>query len=104
MVFTMFRQNNRLSSIILLKTIESTITVTGIINDIVRGTVNESQGNVLVNGLNADVWRVNAVPIYDISGSNIIFRSIVDFSSYRDDNGTGIAVTPRYVFLTTGEG
>lgn len=50
----------------------------------------------------ADVWRVNAVPIYDISGSNIIFRSIVDFSSYRDDNGTGIAVTPRYVFLTTG--
>ncbi|MBI5193442.1 MAG: hypothetical protein HZA08_08390 [Nitrospirae bacterium] len=36
-------------------TTASPITVTGIINDIVRGTVNENQGRVLVNGIEAVV-------------------------------------------------
>ena len=49
----------------------------------------------------ADVFRVNAVPIYDISSpDNIIFRAILDFRQYRDDNGTGIAVSPNYLYLT----
>ena len=45
----------------------SPITVTGIINDIVRGTVNESQGRVLVNGIEAGIsnrnFMVESVPL-----------------------------------------
>lgn len=49
----------------------------------------------------ADVLRVNAVPVYDITTpGNIIFRAVLDFSQYRDDNGTGVAVTQNYLFLT----
>jgi len=39
----------------------SLITVTGIINDIVRGTVNESQGSVLVNGIEAVISNRNFI-------------------------------------------
>ncbi|MBI5192337.1 MAG: hypothetical protein HZA08_02715 [Nitrospirae bacterium] len=51
----------------------------------------------------ADVLRVNAVPIHDITTpSTPLFRAVLDFSGYRDDNGTGIAVTPNYLYLTAG--
>jgi len=51
--------------------------------------------------LGADVFRVNAVPIVDVSNpANPLFRDVVDFAAFRDDNGTGIDVTPSHVFLT----
>lgn len=52
----------------------SPVTVTGIINDIVRGTVNEGQASVTVNGIEAAVvnrsFIVEAVPL--VEGANTI--------------------------------
>ncbi len=42
-------------------TTSSTITVTGTINDVVRGTVNEDQGSVSVNGITATVANRNFI-------------------------------------------
>ncbi len=56
-------------------------------------------------GLGADVFFVNGVPIIDIqSPANPIPRAILDFRNFRDDNGTGIAVDGRYVYLTAEPG
>lgn len=53
----------------------------------------------------ADVVFVNGVPIIEIDDpANPVPRAILDFSSYRDDNGTGIAVDSRYVYLAADEG
>lgn len=75
------------------RTTESTITVTGIINDIVRGTVNESQGNVLVNGLNAEVsnrnFIVESVPLQ--AGANTITAAGSD--QWGNTKSSGITVT-----------
>lgn len=58
-------------------TASSPIIVTGIINDIVRGTVNESQGNVQVNGIEAVIsnrnFTVESVPL--VPGPNTITAS-----------------------------
>lgn len=58
-------------------TASSSISVTGIINDIVRGTVNESQGRVLVNGIEAVIsnrnFTVESVPL--VAGPNTITAS-----------------------------
>jgi len=43
------------------KTASSPITVTGIINDIVRGTVNDNQGSVIVNGIDASISNRNFI-------------------------------------------
>lgn len=49
----------------------------------------------------ADVLFVNGVPIVNVDDpANPLPRAILDFSNYRDDNGTGIAVDSRYVYLT----
>ena len=60
--------------------------------------------DVAVSGrfaLGADVLFVNGVPIVDVSDqSNPIPRAILDFSSFRDDNGIGIAADGSYVYLT----
>ncbi|MBI5192147.1 MAG: hypothetical protein HZA08_01755 [Nitrospirae bacterium] len=55
-------------------TTADSIDVTGIINDIVRGTVNDNQGSVLVNGVTAEIANRNftarSIPL--IPGSNTI--------------------------------
>lgn len=56
-------------------------------------------------GFGADVFRVNAAPLYDLSvPENPLFRAILDFSSYRDDDGTGIDADSNYLYLTTSLG
>lgn len=49
------------------KTVEETVTVTGIVNDIVVGTVNSGQAQVTVNGIKAEVanrtYRADAIPL-----------------------------------------
>ncbi|MEM9596044.1 MAG: Ig-like domain-containing protein, partial [Acidobacteriota bacterium] len=49
----------------------------------------------------ADIFFVNGVPIVDIAEpTQPNLRAVVDFSQYRDDNGSGIAVDARFVYLT----
>lgn len=59
--------------------------------------------DVAVSGrfaLGADVLFVNGIPIVDVSDTtNPIPRAILDFSSFRDDNGIGIAADGSYVYL-----
>ena len=53
----------------------------------------------------ADVVFVNGVPIFDASvPTTPIPRARLDFSNFRDDNGTGIAVDGLYVYLTASRG
>ena len=55
--------------------------------------------------LGADVLFVNGVPIIDVSDpTNPIPRSILDFRSFRDDNGIGIAADGSFVYLTAAAG
>ncbi|HEX4966361.1 MAG TPA: Ig-like domain-containing protein [Thermoanaerobaculia bacterium] len=45
--------------------------------------------------LAADVYFVNAVPIFNVAGTTPAFSAVVEFSrapSFRDDNGNGIAI------------
>ena len=52
---------------------ESQITVTGLINDIVRGTVEEEEANVTVNGIDADISNRSYSAIIDLDeGANTI--------------------------------
>lgn len=43
------------------RTASSSVTVTGTINDIVRGTVNDNQGSVIVNGIDATISNRNFI-------------------------------------------
>ena len=53
----------------------------------------------------ADVLFVNGVPIADVSDPTLVQgRSPLLFSSYRDDNGMGIAVDASYIYLVTEHG
>lgn len=53
-------------------------------------------------GFGSDIFFVNGVPIIDISTpANPIPRAILDFRTFGDDNGTGIAVDSAFVYLTT---
>ncbi len=50
----------------------------------------------------ADVFFVNGVPMIDVSApASPQPRFIIDFKSYGDDNGVGIAMDSSYVYLTT---
>lgn len=52
-------------------------------------------------GFGADVLFVNGVPILDLrQPGTVVPRDILDFRSFRDDNGTGVAVDSTYVYLT----
>lgn len=52
-------------------------------------------------GFGADVFFVNEVPIIDVSDpENPIWRNRLDFTSFREDDGTGIAVDSNFVYLT----
>ena len=53
----------------------------------------------------ADVLFVNGVPIVDATvPSAPVARARLDFSNFRDDNGTGIAVDGSYLYLTASRG
>ncbi|MGR9107646.1 MAG: Ig-like domain-containing protein [Gammaproteobacteria bacterium] len=53
----------------------------------------------------ADVFFLNGVPIFDVSvPARPVPRAILDFSTFRDDNGTGIAVDGNFVYLTASLG
>ena len=53
----------------------------------------------------ADVLFVNGVPIVDVSApTNPVVRSRLDFSNFRDDNGTGIAVDGVWAYMTAARG
>lgn len=64
--------------------------------------------DVTVNGTvaaGADVFFVNGVPLVDVSvPASPQPRSILDFSRFRDDNGTGIAMDSSFVYLTAQAG
>lgn len=55
--------------------------------------------------LGADVYFVNGVPIIDTTFPDSPQpRAILNFSAYRDDNGTGIAADASYVYMTAEQG
>lgn len=64
--------------------------------------------DVVVNGTvaaGADVFFVNGVPLIDVSAPvSPQPRLILNFSNFRDDNGTGIAMDSQYVYLTAEAG
>ncbi len=52
----------------------------------------------------AGVFFVNGVPLIDVSApQSPVPRAILSFANYRDDEGTGIAMDGRYVYLTAGK-
>lgn len=52
-------------------------------------------------GFGADVLFVNGVPIVDVRApATPVPSAILDFQSFRDDNGTGIAVDASHLYLT----
>src|SRR5262249_9850097 len=64
--------------------------------------------DVVVNGsiaAGADVFFVNGVPMIDVSSpASPQPRLILDFRTFRDDNGTGIAMDQSFVYLTAESG
>ena len=74
--------------------------VGGKLQDITLATIS---GKTFTAG--ADVFFVNGVPFMDVSQpNNPVPKLILDFKSFRDDNGHGIAVDSSYVYLTGEEG
>ena len=64
----------------------------GLLNDVAV------QGNF---ALGADVFFVNGVPIINIDApATPVVRALLNFSSFRDDDGQGIAADGGYVYLT----
>lgn len=53
----------------------------------------------------SDVLFVNGVPIISVeTPDNPVVRATLDFSTFRDDNGTGIAADSNFVYLTASRG
>ncbi|MFY9826791.1 MAG: Ig-like domain-containing protein [Thermoanaerobaculia bacterium] len=55
--------------------------------------------------LAADVFFVNAVPIFNVGGTTPTFSAVVDFSgapSFRDDNGNGVAIDKTGLVFMVG--
>ena len=79
---------------------------------VLLGTTTQNLGGILTdvavsNGFafGADVLFVNGVPIVDVSvPTNPVVRSRLDFSNFRDDNGTGIAVDGVWAYMTAARG
>jgi DNA-binding beta-propeller fold protein YncE len=82
----------------------STPTAPAVVSSLTNASLGGDLNDVVISGnlaLAADVFFVNGIPITDITDpTNIISRAILNFPQ-RDDNGTGIAVDPSYVYLTT---
>ena len=82
-------------------------------NPVVRAATPSNLGGLLQDvtadsshfAFGADVLFVNGVPIIDvIDAANPVPRAILNFSAFRDDNGTGIAVDSSFVYLTAERG
>jgi hypothetical protein len=79
---------------------------------VLRASTSSSLGGLLedvaINGTiaaGADVFFVNGVPMIDVSNQTSPQpRLILNFSNFRDDNGTGIAMDPSFVYLTAESG
>ena len=79
---------------------------------VIAATVNRTVGGLLMEvalindfAFGADVFFVNGVPIVFVGDpANPAPRAILDFRNFRDDNGTGIAVDQRYLYLTAARG
>ena len=79
---------------------------------ILRNSTAQSLGGLLndvtVQGsfaLGADVFFVNGVPVINIdSPANPVPRAILNFASFRDDDGQGIAADAGYVYLVGAVG
>ena len=81
-------------------------------NPVIRATTNRALGGLLRDvalsggfAFGADIFFVNGVPIIEVSDpANPVPRAILDFRNFRDDNGTGIAVDNRFLYLTANRG
>jgi hypothetical protein len=77
---------------------------------VLKASTDPSLGGKLVDvalagrfALGADVFFVNGVPIIDVSTPQAPApRTPLDFRTFRDDDGTGIAVDSSFVYLTAG--
>lgn len=86
----------------------TTVDIADLASPRIMARVAQSLGGLLMdvelfNGFafGADVFFVNGVPIIDIgTPANPLARAILSFASFRDDNGTGIAVDGSYIYLT----
>ena len=90
----------------------TTVDISDPMAPVIAATVNRTVGGLLMdvalkNGFafGADVFFVNGVPVILVSDpANPAPRAILNFSNFRDDNGTGIAVDQQYVYLTGERG
>jgi hypothetical protein len=90
----------------------TSVDITNPVAPVPRASTPSSTGgflqDVAVNGTvaaGADVLFVNGVPLIDVSNpASPQPRAILDFKAFRDDNGTGIAMDPLYVYLTAAFG
>ncbi|MEO8368069.1 MAG: choice-of-anchor X domain-containing protein [Candidatus Solibacter sp.] len=88
-------------------TTDATITVTGIVNDIVVGTVNDQQAGVTVNGLSANVsnrsFTLSGVPL-NLGSNNIqvVARDRVGNSETVSITVTRQALAPSQIRLISG--
>ncbi len=82
------------------------------VNPVVRSSTPRATGGLLKDAalsgrfaFGADIFFVNGVPIINISTPDTPIPQVtLDFSSFRDDDGTGIAVDSNYVYLTASKG
>lgn len=90
----------------------TSVDLTNASTPVLRASVQQNLGGLLqdvaVEGTlatGADVFFINGVPIIDVSvPASPQPRIILDFRSFRDDNGTGIAMDQNYVYLTAESG
>jgi hypothetical protein len=77
-----------------------------------RGSTPRESGGLLTDGalagelaFGADVFFANGVPIFHLGlPASPAVRGFLDFSRFRDDNGTGIAADGNFVYLTASQG
>lgn len=90
----------------------TTVDIASANNPVIRASTPFSSGGRLVDvalidgfALGADIFFVNGVPIIDVAVPEAPApRRILNFSQFRDDNGTGIAVDTEHVYLTAAVG
>ena len=90
----------------------TSVDLTNPASPVLRASTAPSLGGLLedvaVNGsmaAGADVFFVNGVPMIDVSTpASPQPRIIINFSAFRDDNGTGIAMDQSYMYLTAEAG
>ncbi len=91
-----------------LQVVDFTVPATPVVIGSAPGATGGYLWDVVLSGqfiLGADVFFVNGVPIIDVTTpANPRPRAILNFSQFRDDDGTGIAADGSYVYVTTAHG